>query len=190
MNLRNIRLVVALIAFAFLFVFFVPLIYDATMLQCSYGAEACFSNPSGLKSLGYTIFHWGGAYSLGGAGDPQVSGYAFLPDGFLALPDGTHLTAYGVLLFVALPFFIGGIGLLAPEITRKSKLTRIGFTIFGAFVLILSVLMLFTMWSEGFNLALATLAITLFPAGFVMTIYGTRRRILSECPQGSQLRAQ
>lgn len=173
MNLKRLRIGAALVLCGFLFIFFVPIVYDATMFQCRAGGLLCLTNPSGIKSIGYTFFHWGGAYSPGGAGDPQLAGYTFLPEGYFVLL-GTNLTAFGVLLFVAFPIAIACVGLVAPEMVKKSRATRIGFILYGAFVFTLSLLMFLTMASEGFNAALTTLGVVLLPMGMVMLVYGLR----------------
>ena len=158
----------------FLFVFFVPVIYDATMFQCTNPQLACLSNPFGMKSIGYAIFHWGGAYSFGGGGDQQLSGYTFLPEGYFKTPDSSGLTAFGVLLFLALPMTVSGLGLLGPEIVKKSKVTRAGFVVFGAFVFALAALV--ALFSTPFNLGLALLfGGVLAPIGGLMVLYGLHR---------------
>ena len=184
LNSRCLRIGVSIFLAGFLFVVFVPVIYDATMFQCTSPAFACLSNPSGLKSIGYALLHWGGAYSLGGGGSSQLGGYTFLPDGYFALPDGSRLTTGGVLLFVAFPMVVASIGLVAPEIVKKSLAARIAFTFFGGIVLALSLLMVVSILSEGFNSILAAFAVVLFPLGSLMVIYGLRPRIF-EIDEGS-----
>jgi hypothetical protein len=127
--------------------------------------------------MGYILFHWGGVYSFGGAFQ-QLWGYAFLPEGLFTLPDGSQLSTFGVLLSVALPITVTGVGFLAPEIVKKSRVTRAGFTAFGAFILALSVLMLISMLTEGLSLLPVVLGIILFPVGSVMVLYGLRPKML------------
>jgi hypothetical protein len=181
-NVKLFRIGSALALLGFLFVFFVPVIYDATMFQCSnpqlavepFSGYTCLTNPSGLKSIGYALFHWGAGYSFGGGGDPQLSGYTFLPDGYFPMPDGSRLSTFGVLLFLALPMTVAGLGLLGPEIVKKSKVTRAGFVIFGAFVFALAALV--ALFSSPFNLGLALLfGGVLAPIGGVMVLYGLHR---------------
>ena len=176
--MKFLRIGSGLVLLGFLLVFFVPVIYDATMFQCTNPAFGCLSNPAGLKSIGYSLFHWGGAYSFGGGGDPQLSGYTFLPEGYFAMPmpDGSSLSTFGVLLFLALPIAIGGLGLLGSEIVKKSKVTRAGFIIFGAFVFALAALV--ALFSTPFNLGLALLfGGVLAPIGGLMVLYGLHRWI-------------
>jgi hypothetical protein len=175
MSLKHLRVGAALALLGFVIVFFVPVIYDPTMFQCANPSFACLSDPSGLKSIGYTLFHWGGAYSFGGAGVGEpLRGYAFLPDGYFALPDGSRLTTFGVLLSVAFPAVVASVGLAAPEIVKKSLATRIAFTCFGGFIFALSLLMLVSMLSEGLNSILAAFPVVLFPVGSSMVVYGLR----------------
>jgi hypothetical protein len=172
LNFRSLRFGAAALLFGFLLVFFVPMVYDSTMFQCSGPGFVCLTNQAGLKSIGYTLFHWGAAFSFGGAGDPQLSGYSFLPDGYFAMPDGGSLTAFGVLMLLALPVAVADIGLIAPELARKSRATRIGLAAFGAFILSLSILMFVSVASEGPNLEMLALAGFLGFVGANMVFYG------------------
>ncbi|MDV3278541.1 MAG: hypothetical protein LYZ69_08805 [Nitrososphaerales archaeon] len=174
MRLKRLRIGIALILLGFLFVFFVPLVYDATMFQCAESSFVCLTNPSGLKSLGYALFHWGGAYSFGEAGDSQLLGYAFLPEGYFSYPGTSGLTSFGVLLLVAFPITVACVGLLAPEIIRKSRVMRIGFVGLGAVVFVLHALFFLSMISEGFNLTVALLGAVLAATGGTMVLYGLR----------------
>jgi len=180
LNAKFLRIGSGAALLGFLFVFFVPVINDATMFQCSNPQLACLSNPSGLKSIGYALVHWGGAYSFGGGGDPQLSGYTFLPDGYFTMPDGSRLSAFGVLLFLALPIMVAGLGLLGPEIV-KSKVTKVGFVVFGAFIFALSALV--ALFSTPFNLGLALLfGGVLAPIGGLIVLYGLHRWVFRpEC---------
>ena len=175
MNSRYLRFGVAIAVISFLFVFFVPVIYDATMFQggCG-GGFACLANPSGWKSIGYSLFQWGGAYSPGGAGDPQVGGYTFLPDGFFALPDGSGLTAFGVILFIAFPMVVTAVGCLAPELVKRSIVSRVVVVLFGGFVFALSLLMLASMATEGLYLLPYVSGVLMLPSGILMTLFGLR----------------
>jgi len=147
----------AVVLFGFLFVFFVPIIYNATMFQCSNSAMVCLSNPSGLRSLGSLFFHWGGTYSF--------------ELGYYAPPVG-NLTTFGVLITYAFPLIVACVGLLGPEIVRLSKVTRIGFAAFGAFVFAMSILFVLSTIPT-----LAWLAIALVPTGGVMFAYSIDPRL-------------
>jgi len=152
-----------LVLVGFLFVFFVPVIYDPTLCQFTSPAFPCPSNPAGLKSIWFALFGWGAAYEFEG--------------GYSASLYGNSFTTLGVLLFVALPTGVAGVCCLAPEIVKKSLASRICFTLFGGFAFAFSVLIFASMLGEGFNLALATLAVTLFSFGSTMVIYGVRPRL-------------
>ena len=90
------------------------------------------------------------------------------------MPDGSRLSTFGVLLFLALPMTVAGLGLLGPEIVKKSKVTRAGFVIFGAFVFALAAFV--ALFSSPFNLGLALLfGGVLAPIGGVMVLYGLHR---------------
>ena len=147
----------AVVLFGFLFVFFVPFVYNATMFQCSNPAMLCLGNPSGLKSLGYLFFHWGGTYSF------ELGYYA---------PTVGNLTTFGVLITYAFPLIVACVGLLGPEIVRLSRVTRIGFAAFGAFVFAMSVLFVLSTIPT-----LVLLGIALVPTGGVMFAYGLRPRM-------------
>ena len=155
------------------------MVYVSNLFPSCFPSDAmsCLSNPSGLKSIGYTLVNWGGVYSFGGAFQ-QLWGYAVLPEGFFTLPDGSQLSTFGVLLSVALPIAVAGVGFLGPEIVKKSRVTRAGFTAFGAFILALSVLLLISMLTEGLSLLPIVLGIILFPVGTVMVLYGLRPKML------------
>jgi hypothetical protein len=177
------RIALSLGLFALLFVFFIPIIYDPTMFRCTNGAFLCLTNPSGWKSLGFWLFHWGGAYSPGGAGDPQLMGYAFLPGDYFRVPgwlngppwNGGQMTAFGVVFSVAVPAFVAAIGLMGPEIIRRSRAARAGFTAFGAFVFALAALMYVSMISQGFHPLVALLGEALGAMGGVMVLFGLQR---------------
>jgi hypothetical protein len=104
----------------------------------------CPSNPAGLKSIGYALFHWGAIYSL--ENFPQPSGYTYSP-GYFVLSDGTIflLTSSSIVIFFALPIAIAGAGLLEPEIVRKFRGAGIGFVLLG--------LLMFTIAVGSFSLA-------------------------------------
>jgi hypothetical protein len=131
----QLRLGAALALLGFLIFFFVPIVYDPRLFACA-GWGGCLTNAAGLKSLGYWLFNWGGAYSfasgLGNSGQPG---------GYFAPPIG-DLSTYGVLLYAAFPLVAAFIGLLAPEIMGMSRAARIGFIVFGGFVLVFSAFLL------------------------------------------------
>lgn len=144
---KRIRVGAALSALGFLVFFFVPTVYNPTLFQCvNYGLSACPSPPSGLMSLSYAMFHWGSTYSL--ASWLSFGAYGILPVGFFALPNGGELTTVGSLFLVALPVAIVGLGLLGPEIARKTRLGRAGFTLLGAGAVLLSAAMFASMAME------------------------------------------
>jgi len=152
-----------LVLVGFLFVFFVPVVYDATFIQCS-DAFACPSNLAGLQSIGVALFGWGAVYGF-------AWGYS------ASMVYWGSLTTLGVLLFLALPTGVAAVCCVAPEIVKKSLVSRIGFTLFGGFAFALSVLVFASMLGEGFSLALAALAVILFSFGSTMVIYGVRPRL-------------
>jgi len=137
--------------FGSLFAFFVPLIYDATLFKCSNPGMACFT-PSGMESLGYLLFHWGGTYSF-------ALGYA--------TPPVDSMLTFGVLIVYALSLALICVGWFAPQVIEMSKKTRIGFTAFGAFVFALSVFFVVSLSAPFFVIALI-----LAPTGIAMFVYG------------------
>ena len=173
MNPKYLRFGVAMALVGFLLVFFVPVVYDAGLIQCS-DAFACPSNLAGLESIGVVLFGWGAVYGF-------AWGYS------ASMVYWGSLTTLGVLLFLALPTGVAAVCCIAPEIVRKSLASRIGFTLFGGFAFALSVVIFASMLGEGFNLALALLAVTLFSFGSTMVIYGVRPRLfqitLEESPK-------
>lgn len=147
------RVAVALVLVGFLAVFFLPVVYDTNLYPCS-GGLMCLSNPSGLKSLGYWLFGWGGTYSF-------ELGYAAPPVG--------SLTTVGVLLFYVLPLVVACAVLVGPELVSMSKVTRTGFVAFGAFVFVMSVLFVLSMIPM-----VALLGIALALISGMMVVYGMR----------------
>ncbi|MBI3859204.1 MAG: hypothetical protein HY296_03045 [Thaumarchaeota archaeon] len=161
MKPRHLRIGASLVPFGFLVVFFVPILYDSTLFACRNPAEACPSDPSGLESLGFRLFHWGGTYSLNTGWSDPTGGYS--------APVLDSLTSFGVLLTLAFPLIVACAVLLAPEIVKVSKIARVGFVMFGAFVVSLSTLFLFSMIPT-----LDLLGIALAPTGVWMLVYGLR----------------
>jgi len=149
----------AFASFGSLFAFFVPFIYDATLFECSRppgfltDQALCLGQQSGLQSLGSMLFHWGGTYHFG--------------VGYLA-PPVDNLT-FEVLLVYAVSLIVVCVGWLAPEMVGVSKVTRMGFIAFGAFVFVLS-----AFFVSSLNPPFAALGLILGPAGGAMTAYGMR----------------
>jgi hypothetical protein len=140
---NRVRLGAALSLLGLLAFFFVPMIYSPTMFQCTNAAVLCPAPPSGLMSLSYALFHWGSTYSL--ASWLSFGAYNIIPVGFFALPGGNELTTVGSLFLVALPIAVVGLGLLGPEIARRTKVGRAGFTTFGVGSGVLSAAMFVSM---------------------------------------------
>jgi hypothetical protein len=105
---RHLRWGTAATTLAAFFFYFVPVI-PAAVFRCSQGL-VCLTNNGGLESLGYSAFHWGAFYSF--------------EEGYFS-PIVSNLTAFGVLLFVALPFVILSMLLVSPELSHTvSRLRR------------------------------------------------------------------
>lgn len=136
------------------------------MFQCSNSGEACLTNPSGLMSFGYLFFHWGATYSFEPGGPGPTGGYF--------APTVGDLTTFAVLITYVFPLVVACIGLLAPKIVRLSKITRIGFVAFGAFVFAMSVLLVLSMIPT-----LLLLGIVLMTTSGAMLAYGRRPGIFA-----------
>ena len=134
MNIRLIRIGTSSVILGVLVFFFVPILYNPTLFACQSSTATCLSDSSGLESLGFLFFHFGAVYSFGG-------GWAGPTGGYFA-PLVYNLTTFGVLLTFVAPSIVACVALLGPEIVRKSKFSRIGFTAFGASDFIFAVLML------------------------------------------------
>lgn len=151
----------AFASFGSLFVFFVPFIYDATLFQCSNPPGFFFPScpelqsgaEGGLRSLGSLLFHWGGTYHFG--------------VGYVAPPIDNLV--FEALLVYALSLIVVCVGWLAPEIVGVSRVPRIGFAAFGAFVFVLS-----AFFVSSLNLPFAVLGLILAPTGGAMVAYGMR----------------
>ena len=172
---KRVRVGAALSALGFLAFFFVPMVYSPTLFQCLNGAEVCPAPPSGLMSLSYAMLHLGSTYSL--ASWLSFGAYDILPVGFFALPDGNVVTTVGSLFVIALPVAVIGLGLLGPEITRRTRLGRALYTLLGAGVMLLSVAMLASMAMEVGTNGLppppdVALGAFLGFGGFVISLYG------------------
>ncbi len=169
MRLSRLRVGAALALLGFLIFFFVPMVYDPRLFAC-YGWGECMTNAAGLKSVGYWLFNWGGTYSfasgLGNSGQPG---------GYFAPPMG-DLSTYGVLLYAAFPLVAAFIGLLAPEIMGRSRTARIGFIVFGGFVLVFSAFLLVSTMRAIASLGpgVGWTCLGLIWEGGVMAFYGLR----------------
>lgn len=174
MNLRFARIGTTIILLGFLLVFFLPLVPFTKAVTCNAPPGGFYfgcppiptgGSYSGYHSIGYLLTGWGASYSgwLGGYVAPAVANGAC---------PGCYLTAFGVLLAVALPLVVAIAVFLSPEIVGLSKVTRIGFIAFGAFVVALSALLLISMIGQGFQLVFALLGAVLVPTGSAMVVYG------------------
>lgn len=112
MKPSHFRLGAIVFLLGFLFVFFAPIIYDATLFACHIPAGCvlcpiCLSNHSGLESIGNAIAGWGATYSIDtGYNSPTVQW------------GTTTLTTAGLLIFIALPIAIATLFLSSPELVR------------------------------------------------------------------------
>jgi hypothetical protein len=158
---RDFRILASLVLLGFLVVFFVPILYNPTLFACTNPSALCLTNPSGLESIGFWLFHWGGTYSL----EPGWSG----PTGGYSSPVFDSLTFFDVILTYAFPLIVGSTALLAPEIVQISEIARIGFVSFGAFVFVSSILFLFSMIPT-----LVLTGIVLVLTAILMVAYGMR----------------
>jgi hypothetical protein len=173
MEARLWRMLGVSILLGFIFVFFVPIVYATRMFQCG-EAAMCLVNDSGLRSIGYVLFGWGGTYSFGLGASSPLNGY-FVPTPADPWPVG------GVLLMVFLPLMVAAAGLLAPEIARVSRVARFGLVGFGASVTTLSALAVATTTPGPFLAELIFLPMAW--AGGLIVLYGMRGWICA--PGGS-----
>jgi hypothetical protein len=150
----------------FLFVFFLPIIYEARLFACGLGT-ACLTNDSGLVSIGYAVFHWGARYSLG-YGSLSFNGY-FAPYVTIELTD---LSSFGELLFIVFPLLVVSFALLAPEIIGISRVARFALVGFGAFTTMLSAIVLSAAISHPFLPEFVFLPLAW--VGGLTVMYGTR----------------
>jgi len=160
LNTNDLRRIGAAAIAGLLVFFFLPVVYNSTLFACGNGAVACLTNPSGLESLGYWAFHVGVVYGL----EPGV-GFASI--GFSNLGFGGDLTLFGVLLAYVFPSIVACVGLIAPEIVRLSRVTRVGFVAFGLFVAALSAIFVLS-WS----LPLTGIGVVLLGASWYMVAFG------------------
>ncbi len=98
---RYLRWGAAACTLAGLFFYFVPVV-PAMVFRCSLGL-LCLTNNGGLESLGYSAFHWGAFYSY--------------EEGYFS-PIASNVTAFGIFLFVVLPFVLVSMLLMSPELRR------------------------------------------------------------------------
>ncbi len=203
---KDLRFIGSIALFGFSFLFFVPVIYDGSLIQCSSRSVLCLNNPSGLKSTGYALFNWGAIYSL--EYWPQQDGYSFVP-GYLTLSNGSSMLLYGpvLLIFFVLPIATAGVGLVEPEIIGKSSsmakslgnLSRTGFVVLGVFMFMISASFLWQarvsllesqglpLARESSDLALALLGSALIMTGGAMILYALPLRMFP--PYGTRCKA-
>jgi len=172
----HIRIGLAAFLLAILFVLFVPVVYSSNVSGClpppmivgnwtGPGGCATMPNAAGLASIGAALFGWGAVYGF-------EAGYS------ASLPWAGTFTTLGVLMLVALPLVVASVGCMAPEIVKKSVVTRAGLEAFGGIIFMLSALVFTSMLSYSFNSYLAVYGAYLFSAGSLMFIYGVRPAVL------------
>ena len=171
--MRGLRVGIGVLAVAFMVVFFLPLIPFSTPVHvsCSFscpGLPPPGSVNSGYNSIGYLVTGWGAVYSgwQGGYLPPTIS--------YELSGELTTLTAFGALLAVVLPIVVCCVGLFSREIVKLSRVSRISFTVFGAFV--------FAFWSlivateqPFLNPVFLLEGIWMIPVGAMMVAYGMGR---------------
>ncbi len=170
MELRILRYGAAALILVALFFFFVPLVPFSAPYLCNNNGWGCGPESpkgfiTGFNSLGLQVVHWGassGGFLGGGDYSPPV--ITEIAGG----PQNT-LTAFGALISVVVPLIAACAGLLAPEIVRRSRVTRIGFVVFGAFVFAFSTLMVISMTP-----VVALPGLVLVWEGGLIAIYGLR----------------
>ncbi len=106
-TMKYIRILVPIISFAFLFVFFLPIIHYTT--PC-FGSS--FPSCSGYESIGWAVVGWG-AYT--------IANTAIYSPPYIALSPSYQFTSIGALLFAALPIFLIGIAFLFAELKKIVK---------------------------------------------------------------------
>lgn len=105
--MKYIRTITAIILFDFLFVFFLPVLqYFNTECPNTAGCYVVLPQTS-YESIGMTLTGW----------DAHTSGYSYWPPA-ISLSPNYEFTAYGALLFVALPIFLIGVALIIIETRR------------------------------------------------------------------------
>jgi len=168
MGSRTIRLGVFLGLVGFLLVFFLPVLpyTQPPGRPCAGICIGVFPVIPGYQSLGFYTTGWGAISGswLAGYQPPAVTYDS--GDGF------STLTASGVFLAVVLPTVVASIWLLGPELVRFSKISRIGFGVFGAAIFGLADLMLISMVQQASFPWLFVLVGTLFgTSGVLMSMY-------------------
>jgi hypothetical protein len=153
-----------------LFVFFVPLVPYTTPYRCDANSLGCGPESprgfiTGFNSLGLPLVHWGassGGFLGGGTYNPPV-----ITDSLGGVSE--QLTGFGALIAVVLPLIAACVGLLAPELVRKSRATRIGFIVFGALAFAFSILMVVSLTAS-----IALPGLLLIWEGGLIAFYGLR----------------
>ncbi|TMI13866.1 hypothetical protein E6H33_09510 [Candidatus Bathyarchaeota archaeon] len=119
MQLRTLRLGIALTLALLIFIFFVPLVPYRTQAVCS-SSFSCPLTPvsgfyTGYNSLGLLFFHWGA--SLGTSFGDATYTPPIVMTTLGGSPGGSpsQLTAFGVSLFILLPIALLIATLLSPE---------------------------------------------------------------------------
>jgi len=168
MGSRTIRLGVSLGLAGFLLVFFLPVL-PYTQLSGPPCAAICvgvFPGFTGYQSLGFYATGWGAISGGWFAGyQPPAVTYDFGG-------SPSTLTAFGVFLAMVLPTVVACVWLLAPELVRFSKVSRIGFGVFGAAIFGLADLMLISMVQQAVFPWLFVFVGTLFgTSGVLMLMY-------------------
>jgi len=153
-----------------LFIFFVPLVPYSIPYRCNNNGFGCGPESpkgfiTGFNSLGLQIVNWGassGGFLGGGAYNPPV-----ITDAFGGVWE--QVTGFAALISVVVPLIAACVGLLARELVRRSRATRIGFIVFGAFAFTLSILMVISM-----HPSIALPGLVLLWEGGAIAFYGLR----------------
>jgi len=144
MGRRTVRLGVFLGLVGFLLVFFLPVLtYTLPPSPCAGICIGIFPGFSGYQSLGFYITGWG-AISGGWLEGYQPPAITYDFGG-----GPSTLTALGAFFTVVLPTVVACVWLLAPELVKFSKISRIGFGVFGAAIFVLADLMLISMVQQA-----------------------------------------
>jgi hypothetical protein len=109
LKLRYVRLAIAAAVIGFLFFYFVPVIPVGAAFSCNGGASLCLSDPTGLVSLGYSLFHSGGIYSF-------EIGYIMPSMSVIIGGVQTWVTLGWLEVYLLIPIGCVLAGLLSPEI--------------------------------------------------------------------------
>lgn len=152
MNTKYLRWVGALTIAGLLAFFFIPFLYNATLISCPVD-DCIMTNTAGLESWGLLLFNWGASYSYSSGG---LSTYGF-----------GNLSLVGVFLTYIFPAIVACVCLISPELIGRSRLTRASFAGFGAFVSVVSVLL-----ALSSTLPFTVIGIVLVPTGAYMAAFG------------------